>query len=86
MSKWNSKRGIYIPDMEPPKTLVCEVCGSKIVPNKDNRYTATDRPCTGGLSNAITGSYTEPKEYEAYDCKICGCQLIVQERLKKVGE
>ncbi len=82
MSKWNRERKISIPGMNPPKTIVCGVCGSEIIPNKDSRYTVRDRLCTGGIGNALGGSYTEPKEFDAFDCKVCGCQSLAKERLK----
>ena len=83
MENWKKRKNVFIPDMCPPKKYECKVCGSSIVPNKNNRYTVKDRLCTGGISNAITGSYTEPEEYDAFDCPICGCQLVAQKRLKR---
>lgn len=84
MSNWKKKSGVFIPDMHPPKKYACKVCGSDIIPNKNNRYVVKDRLCTGGVGNALSGSYAEPKEYDAFDCPVCGCQLVAKERLKKV--
>lgn len=82
MSTWKKRKGVFIPEMHPPKKYKCNVCGSNIIPNKNNRYVVKDRLCTGGVSNAFSGSYTEPKEYDAFDCPVCGCQFVAKERLK----
>lgn len=86
MSNWNKRNGrrIFIPDMNPPKKYTCKVCGSDIIPNKKTRYVVKDRLVTGGINNALSGSYMEPKEYDAFDCPVCGCQMIAKERLKTV--
>lgn len=85
MSKWNCRKGeLFIPDKDTPQTYACKVCGSKIVPRKANRYTVVDRVTAGGIANAMTGTYTEPEMYDAFDCPVCGCQMIAKKRLKKV--
>lgn len=84
MAKWNTKRKPFIPDMETPKTYECKVCGSKIIPRINDKYVVKDRVATGGLTSAMSGSYTEPKTYDAFDCKVCGCQFIAKERLLEV--
>lgn len=83
-NKWNTKRKMFIPDMYPPKKYTCKVCGSDIIPNKESRYVVKERLCNGGLGNALSGTYSEPKEYDAFDCKVCGCQFVAKERLKAV--
>lgn len=41
MSDWKKRNHeICIPGMDTPKTHICKVCGSKIVPRRENRYTA----------------------------------------------
>ena len=85
MSNWKRKKKIEIPGMNPPKKYICKVCGSDIVPNKDRRYVVKERLCTGGLSS-LNGTYDEPREFDAFDCKICGCQFFAKERLRKAYE
>ena len=87
MSGWNKrKREIFIPGMDEQKikTIECKVCGNKIVPKKENKYVVKDRVSMGGLNNAFSGQYSEPKLYDAFDCDICGCQMVAKERLKDV--
>lgn len=84
MESWNSERRISIPDMDTPKKCECEVCGTKFSPKKSQRYVTQERIATGGLSDALTGSYRQPKEYDTFDCPVCGCQFIAKERLRKV--
>lgn len=86
MANWNSKRKMQVPGMNPPKVYECKVCGSKIVARKSERYVVKERVVTGGLSNALAGNYTEPKEYDAFDCPVCGCQFIAKERLRKAED
>ena len=78
---WNTNRKPFIPDMETTKTYECEVCGSKIIPRIADKYVVKDRVATGGLTSAMSGSYTEPEMYDAFDCKVCGCQFVAKERL-----
>lgn len=86
MSEWKKRTSkIQIPDMLLPKTYACKVCGNKIVPNKEGRYVVKERLCTGGM-NAISGTYTKPKQYDAFDCTVCGCQMIAKERMERVDE
>lgn len=85
MNEWKKrKRKVFIPDMEPPKTYECRVCGSKIVPRKSNRYTAKERIISGGLSGALSGASTEPELYDCFDCPVCGCQFVAKERLESL--
>lgn len=88
MSDWNRRkeRELFIPGKDTPKTCVCNVCGSKIVLLKKNRYTAMGRNVTGGLSSVINGSSVDPDLYDAYDCNVCGCQFIAQKRLEVYRE
>ena len=83
MRQWNAKRKMFIPDMNPPIKYKCKVCGSDVIPNKNRRYVVKERLCTGGVGNALSGSYSEPKEYDAFDCLVCGCQMIAKERLRE---
>lgn len=86
MSEWKKRKNIFIPDMQPPKTYKCGVCESKIVPNKNNRYVVKERLSSGGIGQAMSGVYTEPAEYDAFDCPVCGCQMVAKKRLRRAED
>lgn len=50
--------------------LHCNICGLIFSPNKRTHYIARD-------TKGIVG---EPKYYDAFDCPVCGRQIIVGER------
>ncbi len=70
--------------METPKTYECKVCGSKIIPKISDKYIVKDRVLTGGVASTMSGSYAEPQQYDAFDCKVCGCQFVAKKRLEVV--
>lgn len=85
MADWNTrKRSMFIPDMDTPKTYECEVCGSKIVPRKANRYVVKALEIAPGMANVITGEKKVERYYDAYDCPTCGCQIIAKRRLLEI--
>ena len=51
--------------------LKCKVCGTEFPAIEERHYIARDN----SLGNV-------PKEaiYDAYDCPMCGCQVVAQER------
>ena len=57
--------------------IKCKVCGCEFPAVADKHYTARDNTKTG-LSTAF--DHDEEKLYDAFDCPMCGCQAIVQER------
>lgn len=57
--------------------IKCNVCGCEFPAVADKRYTARDNTRTG-LSTAF--GHDEEKIYDAFDCPMCGCQVIAQER------
>lgn len=59
------------------KNIKCNICGSEFVPSIDKHYIARDNGKTG-VSEAF--SHNEEKLYDTFDCPVCGCQVIVQER------
>lgn len=61
----------------------CLCCGSVFSPTKEMRYTARD---TKPARQALFTQLGEPKEYDAFDCPQCGCQIIAGERLRPVDE
>lgn len=87
MSGWKKRnRELFMPGMKDAelKKLECKVCGNKFIPKKENKYIVKDRTLKGGLQNAMSGEYSEPKLYDAFDCDICGCQFIAKERMRDV--
>lgn len=89
MSGWKKReRKIFVPGMDESslKKIECKICGNRFVPRNENKYVVKGRLATGGINNAFSGQYTEPKQYDAFDCDVCGCQIIAKERLKKIDE
>ena len=89
MSGWKKReRALFIPGMdeESLNKIECKVCGHRFIPRKENKYVVKDRMVTGGVQSALSGQYSEAKQYDAFDCEVCGCQMIVKERLKQVDE
>lgn len=64
--------------------LKCKVCGIKFHPTTWRRYTVVDNKTTGVMA-AIVGT-ENPIIYDAFDCPNCGCQIIVNERLRRVDD
>lgn len=57
--------------------LECKVCGTKFKALAEKHYIAKDNARTGAI---VVLSNDEEKIYDAYDCPICGSQIIAQER------
>lgn len=58
--------------------LECKVCGCKFNAIAEKHYIARDNGKTG-LAVAF-GSTNEEGLYDAFDCPMCGCQVIAKER------
>ena len=63
--------------------LKCKICGTEFPAVKERHYVARDNGKTG-LSSAF-GSNDEEKIYDSFDCPICGCQVIAQDRKRTYG-
>ena len=57
--------------------LKCKVCESGLVPHVDGHYIARDNG-ESGVATLIKSP--EGNLYDAFDCPVCGCQIIAQER------
>ena len=57
--------------------LKCKICGSDFIPRIGEHYVAKDCGKTG-IVTALSSD--EPKIYDTFDCPVCGCQIIAQER------
>ena len=58
--------------------LECKICGTKFNAIVERHYLARDNGKTG-LAVAF-GSTAEENLYDAFDCPMCGCQVIAKER------
>ena len=58
--------------------LKCKICGTVFPAIKERHYIARDNGKTG-LSSAF-GSNDEEKIYDSFDCPMCGCQVVAQDR------
>lgn len=61
------------------KGCKCKVCGNEFVMVSERRYTARGNKIVG-ISNIVEDK--EVQLYNAFDCPECGCQNLVNERLR----
>lgn len=64
--------------------LKCKICGTEFPAIKDKHYTTRDNGVNGGLSQSLNGK-REENLYDCFDCPNCGCQVIAQERKRKLN-
>lgn len=57
--------------------IKCKVCGSDFAPVLKNHYVSRDS-CESGIVTVVRNE--EGKLYDSFDCPVCGCQSIPQER------
>lgn len=57
--------------------LKCKICGTEFQAIEERHYIVRDNGRTGAVAVI---SKDEEKIYDAYDCPMCGCQIIAQER------
>ena len=81
MDRWNKGRKVSIPDYDPKKRVVCEVCGSYIKLESFRRYSVLEH-LTVSLFNSKTLQPEIARIYDAFDCPVCGCQYVAKERLR----
>ena len=58
--------------------IKCNVCGCEFPPVAERHYITRD----GGKIGIVAAfqSNNEEKLYDAFDCPMCGCQVIAKER------
>lgn len=59
----------------------CDVCGRGFPLIAEERYTVRDTE-RSGVAAAI--SFEEADRYDAFDCPHCGCQNVVNKRLREL--
>ena len=57
--------------------LKCKICGTEFPAIEERHYIARDNLRTGAFTSI---SNEEEKIYDAYNCPMCGSQVIAQER------
>ena len=57
--------------------MKCKICGTEFPAIEGRHYIARDNNRIGAV---VALSRDEEKIYDAYDCPICGSQVIAQER------
>ena len=63
--------------------LKCKICGTEFPTVKERHYVARENDVVGGLSQSLNGK-EEKKTYDCFDCPMCGCQVIAQERKREM--
>lgn len=59
------------------KKIKCDVCGCKYFPRKEQMYAVKKYE---GLNALVNGGNNV---YYAQDCPVCGCQMVLKERIDK---
>ena len=86
----------YEAPLPPPQAvtiahdLKCPVCGYEFVALPDNRYTVYGTHNYGRFNyfrgtTIVSGDAVVDGEHDAFDCPMCGCQLVVHPRLRTVS-
>ena len=63
--------------------LKCKICGFDYSPMINEHYVSRDNS-ESGIATAI--KKTEGNLYDTFDCPVCGCQMIAQERKRVYNE
>ena len=63
--------------------MKCKICGTEFPAIKERHYVVRDNGKTG-LSAAFSLN-DEEKIYDSFDCPMCGCQVVAQDR-KRIYE
>lgn len=63
--------------------LKCKICGFDYSPMINEHYVSRDNG-ESGLTSVI--KKTEGNLYDTFDCPVCGCQIIAQERKRVYNE
>lgn len=58
--------------------LKCKICGNEFQAKSDSHYISRDGGKVGLI--ATFQSNQEERIYDTFDCPVCGCQCVAQER------
>lgn len=61
--------------------MKCGICGTEFRALRDDHYIVRDLTKTGLA--AVVAANDEPGLYDAFDCPVCGCQVVAQPRKRK---
>lgn len=63
--------------------LKCKICGTEFPAIKERHYICRD---AGKIElSAALVSKDEEKIYDSFDCPMCGCQVVAQDRKRTYG-
>lgn len=70
--------------------LKCPVCGYEFAALADNRYTVDGTHNYGRFNylrdtTIVSGNAIVDGKHDAFDCPMCGCQMVVHPRLRTVS-
>lgn len=70
--------------------LKCPVCGYEFAALADNRYTVDGAHNYGRFNylrdtTIVSGNAIVDGKHDAFDCPMCGCQMVVHPRLRTVS-
>ena len=63
------------------KMLECSVCGLKFAPIAHWRYSVEENKMVGMFAGI--SSTERPPLHDAFDCPRCGCQIVVNSRMRR---
>ena len=85
MAELKGKIEVEVKEMTSVKGMTtCKVCGRDFPLIAEERYTARNKEMSGVIPT-IKGDQ-ESDWYDAFDCPHCGCQNLVQERMRLVTD
>lgn len=64
--------------------LKCKICGTEFPPVKESHYVGRENEIVWGLAYLSNGK-EESQAYDCFDCPMCGCQVIAQERKRAMN-
>ena len=92
----NTPAKLYEAPFPPPPAvtiahdLKCPVCGYEFAALEDNRYTVDGTHNYGRFNylrntTIVSGDAIVDGRHDAFDCPMCGCQMVVHPRLRTVS-
>lgn len=63
--------------------LKCKICGTEFPSIKEQHYVGIIDASGFALAPILEKGKEERKVYDCFDCPMCGCQVVAQERKRK---